>query len=76
MRPRDRLRNSEAGRPALVGGMVHVPTLALDQFVDQRVDVEISIVQSALLSDLIRRGANLFGYVGKYKEPQDRVHGC
>ena len=40
MRPGDRFGDPEAGRPALVGGMVDVPALAVDQRVDQPVDVE------------------------------------
>lgn len=36
--PRDRLGDSEARRPALVGGMIDVAPLALDQFLDQAVD--------------------------------------
>ena len=63
VRPRDGLRNAEAGRPALVGGMVHITALALDQFVDQPVDVEISIVQNSLHRNYNRVEvcANLFG---------------
>src|SRR5215218_9268696 len=48
VRPRNRLRNSEACGPALVRRVIDVPAFALDQFVDQLVNI-CRILHSPLL---------------------------
>ena len=41
---RDRLGDPEAGRPALVGRMVDIAALALDQRLDQPIDIGIRVL--------------------------------
>src|SRR3546814_5879581 len=52
VRPRHRLGNAPARRPAAVGGMVHIRALAVDHRVDQPVDV-----YHASLLEIERRAA-------------------